>query len=105
MILSMPTKTRRINMNPTNYAKALDQMKHSDTLSPEEQKLYDALCLVDTKSYYGQVILEVFRDYTVLKFRELVQELLSQRDDDSYAVYKILGKTAYDCLLVLKKKL
>lgn len=96
---------RRINLDPVNYGKAMDKLKENEFLTPDEQKLYDALCLVDTRSYYGQVILNVFRDYSVQKFRDLILELLQQRDDASYEVYKMLGKDAYDCLLTLKKNL
>lgn len=105
MLLTINLNGTKRNLRPVDYSRAFEKMKLSEFLLPDEQKLFDALCLVDTKSYYGEMILDVFRDYTVLKFRELIEELLSQRDDNSYAMYKILGKNAYDCLLTLKKSL
>lgn len=95
---------RKLNLKPVDYSRAFEKMKHNELLSVDEQKLYDALCRIETNSHWYEVILAVFNDYTVLKFRELIEELLSQRDDDSYAMYKILGSEAYACLLALKPK-
>lgn len=88
-----------------NLGKAFDKMKQNDPLTPDEQKLFDALCRADVRGYYEDVILNMFKNYSVEKFRMLIMELLSQRDDNSHAVYQILGKDVYDCLLALKKKL
>ena len=90
-------------LRPVDLGKSFSKMNQSDTLTVEEQNFYDALCTADIQGYYSEVILYVFSNYSVEKFRMLIQELLQQRDDASYAIYKALGKKVYDCLLAIKR--
>lgn len=96
----MPTKTRRINLTPVDYAKALYKM--GIPLTTDEQKLHDALLKVESESFWGLAIRDSFVDYSDTKFRELVCELMSQLHDSPNIMYRILGKDAYDALLKLK---
>lgn len=100
MQLSIPQPTR--GLRPTNYFRAFEQMKQSEILSTKEEAFFDALREVDISSLWGEAILAMFIDYTVLRFRELVCELLSQNDDCPDTMYRILGQPAYDLLIALK---
>lgn len=100
MILSLPTKTRRINLTPVDYSKALYKM--GIPLTTDEQKLHDALLKVDANSFWGNAIMVSFIDYTDVKFRQLYADLLSQLHDSPDTMYRILGKEAYDLLIKLR---
>lgn len=100
--IHLPSLTRRINLNPVNYAKAFDYMKQYEFLTSKEQVLHDALLKVESDSFWGLAIRNVFIDYSIFKFRELVCELLSQEHDSPDVMYRILGKDAYDALLNLR---
>lgn len=101
MILSLPTKTRRINLDPTDYSKAIYKM--GILLSPQEEKLKEALRKVENDGIWGIAIRNMFIDYTDTTFRELVCELLSQNADDEFTMYRILGNPAYELLIKLKQ--
>lgn len=94
------TLTSKRGIRPTNYYAAFQKMK--EQLSQKEQALHDALLKVESDSYWGIAIRNSFIDYSVMKFRELVAELLSQRDDSPDMMFRILGKVAYDCLIDIK---
>lgn len=96
----MNTLLTRRSIRPTNYYAAFQKMK--EQLSLKEQALHDALLRVESTSYWGIAIRDSFIDYSVMKFRELVAELLSQSDDSPDVMYRILGKEAYDLLIALK---
>jgi hypothetical protein len=100
MILTLPSKTRRINLTPVDYSKALYKM--GMPLSIVEEELKEAFRKVESNSLWGLAIRDMFVDYTDTKFRELVCELLSQCHDCPDTMYRILGKQSYDLLLKLK---
>lgn len=93
---------RRRNLTPVDYSKAIYKMGFH--LTEKEQRLHDALLKVTNESYWGLAIRDSFIDYTDTKFRELICELLSQEHDNPDAMYRILGKDAYDCLINIKPK-
>lgn len=100
--IHLPSLTRRVNMTPVNYAHAFDMLKQYEFLTHNEQKLHDALLKVESESIWGKAIVNVFADYSIYKFRNLVSDLLSQMHDDELTMYKILGKEAFDALKFLK---
>lgn len=86
-------------MRPTNYAHAFEMMKAHKSLTADELKLREAFLSVEHDSMWGEAIRDWFIDEDVLKFRELVAELLSQNDDNDIVMLKILGQPAYGLLL------
>lgn len=102
MILSLPTRTRNINLTPVDYSKALYKM--GIPLSIAEERLKECLRKVEHDSIWGCAIVDAFVGYTDTKFRELVCELLSQLEDCEDTMYRILGYDAYNALIALKPK-
>lgn len=86
---------------PTDYGKAFAKLCQMN-LSPQEERVVEALRRVNSETIYGIAIRNAFIDESPAKFRKLFNELLSQIDDNDLLMLKILGSDCYNALLKIK---
>lgn len=79
----------------------MNTIVQSTYLTAKEEYAWKKLEQVDEDSLWGNSIHKALEQQSVLVFRELIESLLSQNDDDAEVMKKILGK-AYDAVMDLR---
>lgn len=84
--------------NHFNVHSSGDGKPQATALTPQEQRIYEALSKTNTPSLYGRLIKNTIERADVQQFRQLLKELSDQKRDAPEDLKRIIGIEAFDML-------